>query len=126
MLCASFSFAMGSWNIVYNWSWPFQEKKSIRPSFSAERIFGGVLLAMCTNDFICFYDWAECRLIRRIDVNVKVTQFAASWIQTCYMHAIWNVIPSKRSVFFVVESLLGRQWWLSNNCKWHIILHIEV
>ena len=27
---------------------------------------------MCSNDFICFYDWADCRLIRRIDVNVKV------------------------------------------------------
>lgn len=27
---------------------------------------------MCSNEFICFYDWAECRLIRRIDVNVKV------------------------------------------------------
>ncbi|XP_047316950.1 coatomer subunit beta'-2 [Impatiens glandulifera] len=49
----------------------FQEKKSIRPTFSAERIYGGLLLAMCSNDFICFYDWAECRLIRRIDVNVK-------------------------------------------------------
>ncbi|KAG2649438.1 hypothetical protein PVAP13_1NG103300 [Panicum virgatum] len=56
----------------------FQEKKSIRPSFSAERIFGGVLLAMCTNDFICFYDWAECRLIRRIDVNVKNLYWADS------------------------------------------------
>ncbi|TVU33003.1 hypothetical protein EJB05_24774, partial [Eragrostis curvula] len=55
-----------------------QEKKSIRPSFSAERIFGGVLLAMCTNDFICFYDWAECRLIRRIDVNVKNLYWADS------------------------------------------------
>ncbi|KAK8957884.1 Coatomer subunit beta'-3 [Platanthera zijinensis] len=30
------------------------EKKSIRPTFSAERIFGGTLLAMCSNDFICF------------------------------------------------------------------------
>ncbi|XP_009786504.1 coatomer subunit beta'-2-like [Nicotiana sylvestris] len=49
----------------------FQEKKSIRPTFSAERIYGGTLLAMCSNDFICFYDWADCRLIRRIDVNVK-------------------------------------------------------
>lgn len=49
-----------------------QEKKSVRPTFSAERIFGGSLLAMCSNDFVCFYDWAECRLIRRIDVNVKV------------------------------------------------------
>ena len=51
---------------------PFQEKKSVRPTFSAERIFGGSLLAMCSNDFVCFYDWVECRLIRRIDVNVKV------------------------------------------------------
>ncbi|KAL4016659.1 hypothetical protein IC575_024313 [Cucumis melo] len=37
----------------------------------AEHIYGGTLLTMCTNDFICFYDWAEGRLIRRIDVNVK-------------------------------------------------------
>ncbi|TVU08045.1 hypothetical protein EJB05_41430, partial [Eragrostis curvula] len=56
----------------------FQERKSIRPSFSAERIYGGILLAMCTNDFICFYDWAECRLIRRIDVNVKNLYWADS------------------------------------------------
>ncbi|KAI3727219.1 hypothetical protein L1987_67030 [Smallanthus sonchifolius] len=56
----------------------FQEKKSIRPTFSAERIFGGSLLAMCSNDFICFYDWAECRLIQRIDVNVKNLYWADS------------------------------------------------
>ncbi|KAI8544408.1 hypothetical protein RHMOL_Rhmol08G0294200 [Rhododendron molle] len=56
----------------------FQEKKNIRPTFSAERIYGGTLLAMCSNDFICFYDWAECRLIRRIDVNVKNLYWADS------------------------------------------------
>ncbi|XP_024973461.1 coatomer subunit beta'-2-like [Cynara cardunculus var. scolymus] len=56
----------------------FQEKKSIRPTFSAERIYGGSLLAMCSNDFICFYDWAECRLIQRIDVNVKNLYWADS------------------------------------------------
>lgn len=56
----------------------FQEKKSIRPTFSAERIFGGALLAMCSNDFVCFYDWAECRLIRRIDVSVKNLYWADS------------------------------------------------
>ncbi|KAL0541588.1 hypothetical protein IC582_021641 [Cucumis melo] len=33
---------------------------------------------MCSNDFICFYDWAECRLIRRIDVNVKNLYWADS------------------------------------------------
>ncbi|XP_074561524.1 coatomer subunit beta'-1-like isoform X1 [Curcuma longa] len=56
----------------------FQERKSIRPAFSAEHIYGGILLAMCSNDFICFYDWAECRLIRRIDVSVKNLYWADS------------------------------------------------
>ncbi|KAE8680785.1 Coatomer subunit beta'-2 [Hibiscus syriacus] len=54
------------------------EKKSVRPTFSAEHIFGGTLLAMCSNDFICFYDWAECRMIRRIDVTVKNLYWADS------------------------------------------------
>ncbi|KAK4361935.1 hypothetical protein RND71_017176 [Anisodus tanguticus] len=56
----------------------YAEKKSIRPTFSAERIYGGALLAMCSNDFICFYDWADCRLIRRIDVSVKNLYWADS------------------------------------------------
>ncbi|CAN6931424.1 unnamed protein product [Brassica oleracea] len=56
----------------------FQEKKTVRPTFSAERIFGGTLLAMCSSDFICFYEWAECRLIRRIDVTVKNLYWADS------------------------------------------------
>ncbi|CAM0912707.1 unnamed protein product [Alopecurus aequalis] len=56
----------------------FQEKKTIRPTFTAERIFGGVLLAMCSSDFICFYDWADCKLIRRIDVTVKNVYWADS------------------------------------------------
>ncbi|XP_074275969.1 coatomer subunit beta'-2-like isoform X2 [Silene latifolia] len=56
----------------------FQEKKSIRPTFSAERMYGGNLLAMCSNDFICFYDWVDCRFIRRIEVNVKNLYWADS------------------------------------------------
>jgi len=49
----------------------FQEKKSIRPNFAAEGIHGGPLLSARSTDFVCFYDWAECRVIRRIDVAVK-------------------------------------------------------
>nr|AAP21288.1 At1g52360 [Arabidopsis thaliana]BAC42999.1 putative coatomer complex subunit [Arabidopsis thaliana] len=33
---------------------------------------------MCSSDFICFYDWAECRLIQRIDVTVKNLYWADS------------------------------------------------
>lgn len=49
----------------------FQERKAIRPTFSAEGIYGGALLAVRSNEFVCFYDWAECRIVRRIDVQVK-------------------------------------------------------
>jgi coatomer subunit beta' len=56
----------------------FQERKSIRPTFSAEGIYGGALLAVRSNDFVCFYDWAECRVIRRIDVRVKNIYWADS------------------------------------------------
>ncbi|KAH7438100.1 hypothetical protein KP509_04G001300 [Ceratopteris richardii] len=56
----------------------FQERKSIRPTFSAEGIHGGALLAVRSNDFVCFYDWAECRVIRRIDVTVKDIYWADS------------------------------------------------
>lgn len=56
----------------------FQERKSIRPTFSAEGIYGGALLAVRSNEFVCFYDWAECRVIRRIDVIVKDIYWADS------------------------------------------------
>ncbi|KAF9592327.1 hypothetical protein IFM89_014235 [Coptis chinensis] len=34
----------------FNRSFMFKEKKIVQPTFSAERIFGGTLLAMCSND----------------------------------------------------------------------------
>ncbi|MCO5594209.1 hypothetical protein L7F22_048234 [Adiantum nelumboides] len=55
-----------------------EERKSIRPTFSAEGIYGGALLAVRSNDFVCFYDWADCRVIRRIDVTVKDIYWADS------------------------------------------------
>lgn len=81
---------------IFNEDNIFQEKKSVRPTFSAERIFGGTLLAMCSNDFICFYDWAECRLIRRIDVNVKVSHPFATLLYklTCIVHLLEFLITN--------------------------------
>ena len=46
----------------------FKENKSFRPSFAAEQIFGGQLLGVRSNDFIDFYEWNDCKIIRRIDV----------------------------------------------------------
>lgn len=46
----------------------FKENFSFKPPFVVEEIFGGRLLGVRGADFICFYDWTEYRLIRRIDV----------------------------------------------------------
>jgi len=47
----------------------FKEKTSIRPGYSIERIFGGQLLGVTSDEFIDFYDWSELRLVRRIGLS---------------------------------------------------------
>eukprot|EP00928_Gymnodinium_smaydae_P092347 TRINITY_DN7619_c0_g5_i2.p1 TRINITY_DN7619_c0_g5~~TRINITY_DN7619_c0_g5_i2.p1 ORF type:complete len:690 (-),score=148.95 TRINITY_DN7619_c0_g5_i2:19-1878(-) len=49
----------------------FKESFSFKPPFSVDQIYGGCLLAARGEDFVCFYDWSEYRLVRRIDVTPK-------------------------------------------------------
>eukprot|EP00443_Scrippsiella_acuminata_P048523 CAMPEP_0115188384 /NCGR_PEP_ID=MMETSP0270-20121206/10982_1 /TAXON_ID=71861 /ORGANISM="Scrippsiella trochoidea, Strain CCMP3099" /LENGTH=952 /DNA_ID=CAMNT_0002601563 /DNA_START=72 /DNA_END=2930 /DNA_ORIENTATION=- len=49
----------------------FKESFSFKPPFSVDELFGGRLIGVRGGDFICFYDWSEYRLIRRIDVTPK-------------------------------------------------------
>eukprot|EP00744_Colponema_vietnamica_P001875 GILI01003044.1.p1 GENE.GILI01003044.1~~GILI01003044.1.p1 ORF type:complete len:1825 (-),score=764.15 GILI01003044.1:251-5320(-) len=56
----------------------FKEHRSFKPSFQAEGLFGGVLVCVRSEDFVCFYDWDECRLIRRIDVVPRVIEWSDS------------------------------------------------
>jgi coatomer subunit beta' len=72
----------------------FKERKSIRPPFSAESIFGGNLLAVSGQDFICFYDWDDLQLVRRIDVEAK----AVYWSDQGHLLAVVG-----ESEFFVLQ-----------------------
>lgn len=49
----------------------FEEVRSFRPDFHAESMFGGSLLGISGASSIFLYDWAGCRLIRKIDVMPK-------------------------------------------------------
>jgi coatomer subunit beta' len=49
----------------------FKENFSFKPPFNAEEIFGGHLIGVKGSDFVCFYDWNEYLLVRRIDVTPK-------------------------------------------------------
>mmetsp|Transcript_59500 Transcript_59500/g.128708 ORF Transcript_59500/g.128708 Transcript_59500/m.128708 type:complete len:930 (+) Transcript_59500:59-2848(+) len=46
----------------------FKESFSFKPPFTVEEMYGGRLIGVRSGDFICFYDWTEYRMIRRIDV----------------------------------------------------------
>jgi coatomer subunit beta' len=56
----------------------YKETKKFTPKFAAENIFGGTLLGVRSADFIDFYDWDNCRCIRRIDVVPKKVYWSDS------------------------------------------------
>lgn len=49
----------------------FKEKKSFKPEFGAEGIYGGHLLGVTSGNHLAFYDWESLELIRRIEISVK-------------------------------------------------------
>lgn len=50
----------------------FDEPATLKPDFSSDALFGGQLLGIRGNGFICFYDWSTRKLIRKIDVTTKL------------------------------------------------------
>ncbi|XP_075717399.1 coatomer subunit beta' [Rhinoderma darwinii] len=49
----------------------FKEKKSFKPDFGAEGIYGGYLLGVRSVNGLAFYDWENTELIRRIEIQPK-------------------------------------------------------
>ena len=49
----------------------FKEKKSFKPEFGAEHIFGGHLLGVKESNSLAFFDWESLELVRRIEISVK-------------------------------------------------------
>lgn len=49
----------------------FNETLSFRTDFNAEGIFGGWLIGIKSNEFLCFYDWRHGFLVKQIDISPK-------------------------------------------------------
>lgn len=58
-------------NDIRVYSKMFKERKAMKLTYPAESIFGGALLGVCGADFVCFYDWDDLQLVRRIDVEAR-------------------------------------------------------
>ena len=49
----------------------FKEKKTFKPDFGAEAIYGGHFLGVKSPSGLAFYDWESQSLIRRIEITPK-------------------------------------------------------
>lgn len=56
----------------------FKEVHSFRPDFSAEGIFSGRLLGVRSSTSLCFYDWEDCSIIRKIEITPKAVYWSDS------------------------------------------------
>jgi len=56
----------------------FKETHSFRPDSSAEGIFGGRLLGVRSSSALTFYDWANCSIIRKIEICPKAVYWSDS------------------------------------------------
>jgi coatomer subunit beta' len=50
----------------------------IKPTYSAEGIYGGALLGVRSNSFLNFYDWETGLCVRRVDVVAKTVYWSES------------------------------------------------
>ncbi|CAB3979431.1 Coatomer subunit beta [Paramuricea clavata] len=56
----------------------FKERKSFKPDYGAESIFGGNLIGVRSSAGLSFYDWENTELIRRIDIQPKSVHWSDS------------------------------------------------
>lgn len=61
----------------------FKERKSFKPEFGAEGIFGGYLLGVKSVSGLLFYDWETLELIRRIEIEPKHVYWSESGQLVC-------------------------------------------
>ena len=99
----------------------FKEKKSFKPEFGAEGIFGGHLLGVTSSNSLGFYDWESVELIRRIEISVKHVHSLAHSLTLSPPHFLphrstgttaenWLVwLPTSPTTFFVTMPTQSRR-----------------
>ena len=61
----------------------FKERKTVKPDFGAEAIFGGHLLGIKSPSGLAFYDWETLELVRRIEIQPKTVFWSENGELVC-------------------------------------------
>ena len=109
----------------------FKETNSLRLGFSAEGIYGGALLAVRSNEFICFYDWNTLQVLppERVavmsspcppnsDGRLVALSQCRSWTSCCLRMPMPGF-----AILFICKYLDS---FTSGHCSWQVVRRIEV
>lgn len=77
----------------------FKERQKLQLSYPAEGIFGGNLLTVRSSEFVCFYDWENLQLIRRIDVAPKQVYWSTSDLVVLATDTSFYILNFDREAF---------------------------
>jgi coatomer subunit beta' len=61
----------------------FKERKSFKPSFGTENIYGGQLLGVRSVNGLAFFEWENNELIRRIEITPKLVYWSENGELVC-------------------------------------------
>ncbi len=92
----------------------FKEKKTFRPDFGAEAIFGGYMLGVKSPSGLSFYDWESLELVRRIEIQPK----AVYW-------CVFVNCGFVNSFLIFINTFLSWDMWPNSVIKAFTFLHIR-
>ena len=95
----------------------FKEKKTFKPDFGAEAIYGGHFLGVKSPSGLAFYDWESQNLIRRIEITPKQVFFLINKATIFrYSLSFKNCSENKLSLFNLFSQLMYYVYFLKLQC----------
>ena len=84
----------------------FKEKKTFKPDFGAEAIYGGYFLGVKSPSGLAFYDWESQSLIRRIEITPKQVIILVNKPIFRYSMSLKNCRKNVLGLFILIPKLI--------------------
>ena len=95
----------------------FKERKSFKPEFGAEGIFGGHLLGVRASNSLSFYDWESLELVRRIEILVRHVSASLCTVDYCRLLEITGDYYCICVVVVITRVALCENGWRSRQTR---------
>ena len=94
----------------------FKEKKTFKPDFGAEAIYGGHFLGVKSPSGLAFYDWESQSLIRRIEITPKQVILFYDTVCVLKIHSV-HFLKFLSKKYFSCKSSRFRLIFMTGNLR---------